>query len=263
MKKIFTILTATAAFTFSNAQNLITNGDLETWTDPAGKPDGWFSMSGGAKETTTVHGGNNSAKISPVSATTNGNLDYVDFPVSENTSYTISYWVLDNDPNARARHWIQFRTASANINPGSGNPFQPSVYTSDSPNWVNTTATAITPAGTVNLRVSLRVYAQNNITTGVIYFDDIVLAQTETLGTKNPEILKNSVKLSNTLVKNSFDLYLTGNAEVKVVSATGQLFETKKVRDFATFDASKLPLGVNFVQIYQNGNVIVKKILKQ
>ncbi|NIF04069.1 T9SS type A sorting domain-containing protein [Chryseobacterium sp. Tr-659] len=263
MKKIFTVLTALAAFTFSNAQNLITNGGLETWTDPSVKPDGWFSMAGGSKETSIVHSGNNSIKLSPVSVSTNGNLDYVDVAVSENTDYTISYWILDNDTNARGRHWIQFRTATANISPASGNPFQPAAYSTDNANWVNVTATATTLPGTTILRVSLRVYAQNNVTTGAIYFDDIVLAQAGTLGTKNPDILKNSVKLSNTLVKNSFYLYLTGNAEVKLVSAAGQLFETKKVRDFATFDASKLPVGVNFVQIYQNGNVIVKKILKQ
>ncbi|WP_312388967.1 T9SS type A sorting domain-containing protein [Chryseobacterium sp.] len=262
MKKIFTVLAAVSAIAFTNAQNLITNGGLETWTDATAKPDGWFSMSGGAKETAIVHGGSNSAKISPVSINSNGNLDYVDVPASANTDYTVSYWVLDNDPNARARHWIQFRTASSNISV-SGNSFQPSTYTSDNANWVNVTATATTPATTEILRLSLRVYAQNSVTTGVIYFDDIVLSQAGTLGTKDPEIIKNSVKLSNTLVKNSFDLYLTGNADVKVVSTTGQVFENKKVKDFATFDASKLPTGVNFVQINQNGNIIVKKILKQ
>ncbi|WP_300690441.1 T9SS type A sorting domain-containing protein [Chryseobacterium sp.] len=263
MKKIFTVLAAVAAFTCSNAQNLITNGGLETWTDASVKPDGWFSMAGGAKETSIVHSGSNSVKISPVSATTNGNLDYVDVPVAENTEYTLSYWVLDNDPNARARHWVQFRSATANISPAAGNPFQPSTYTTDNAGWVNTTATTTTLPGTVTLRVSLRVYAQNNVTTGAIYFDDIVLAAAGSLGTKSPEILKNSIKISNTLVKNSFDLYLTGNAEVKIISTSGQIIDSQKVRDFATFDASKLPVGVNFVQINQNGNIIVKKILKQ
>ncbi|WP_347219369.1 carbohydrate binding domain-containing protein [Chryseobacterium sp.] len=263
MKKIFTVLAATAAFMSSNAQNLITNGGFETWTDASVKPDGWFSMGGGSKETAVVHSGSNSIKVSPISISSNGNIDFVDVPASPNTDYTVSYWVLDNDSNARARHWIQFRTASANITPGSGNPFQPSTYTSDNPNWTNVTATATTPATTAFLRLSLRVYSQNNVTTGAIYFDDVVLAPAGSLGTKDLEIIKNSVKISNTLVKNSFDLYLNGNAEVKVVSATGQLFETKKVQNFATFDASKLPVGVNFVQINQNGNVIVKKILKQ
>ncbi|MDN3691425.1 T9SS type A sorting domain-containing protein [Chryseobacterium tructae] len=263
MKKIFTVLAATAAFTFSNAQNLITNGGFETWTDPSVKPDGWFSMGGGTKETAIVHSGSNSIKVSPVSATANGNIDFVDVPASANTDYTVSYWVLDNDANARARHWIQFRSASANIAPGSGNPFQPATYTSDSPSWTNVTATATTPAGTTLLRLSLRVYAQNNVTTGAIYFDDVMLYPTGSLGSKEVELVKNSIKISNTLVKNSFDLYLNGNAEVKIVSATGQLFETKKVQNFATFDASKLPVGVNFVQINQNGNIIVKKILKQ
>ncbi len=262
MKKIFTVLIALSAMSFSDAQNLISNGNLETWTDPAAKPDGWFSMAGGAKETTSVHGGNNSAKISPVAVNTNGNLDYIDVAATGNTDYTVSYWVLDNDPNARARHWIQFRTASANISV-TGSSFQPSTYTSDNANWVNVTATATSPATTEFLRLSLRVYAQNSVTTGAIYFDDIVLSPSGSLGTMNPEILKNSVKLSSTLVKNSFDIYLTGNAEVKIFSSSGQIFESKKIRDFATFDASQLPVGVNFVQINQNGNIIVKKIIKQ
>lgn len=262
MKKIFTALAVVAVSAFTNAQNLISNGNLETWTDASAKPDGWFSMGGGAKETALVHGGNNSAKISPVSVSTNGNLDYIDVPATGNTNYTVSYWVLDNDPNARARHWIQFRTASSNITV-SGSPFQPSTYTSDNASWVNVTATATSPATTEFLRLSLRVYAQNSVTTGAIYFDDIVLAQSSSLGVANTEIIKNSVKLSNTLVRNSFDIYLKGNAEVKILSASGQIFENKTIHDFVTIDASKLPLGVNFVQINQNGNIIVKKVIKE
>lgn len=264
MKRIFTILGFVTFCSAVSAQNMITNGDLETWTDATQKPDGWFSMGGGSKETTIVHGGANAVKISPVSATANGNLDYVDVAATENTNYTISYWVLDNDPNARARHWIQFRSSGGNISAGSaGQPFQPSTYTSDNPQWVNTTATALTPAGTTLLRLSLRVYAQNNVTTGAIYFDDIVLVPGSTLGTQDVNLIKNSVKLSSSIVSDNLAVYAPGKINLKIINSLGQTIYSSDFVDTLQINTSEFSSGTYFLQVQTGESLVVKKFIKK
>lgn len=264
MKKFFTILGMLGIATLFNAQNLITNGDLETWTDASQKPDGWFSMGGGSKETSIVHGGTNSVKLMPVSVATNGNLDFVDVPANENTSYTVSYWILDNDVNTRGRHWIQFRNSSSNISPGSGGqPFQPSTYSTDNSSWINTSATAISPAGTTLLRLSLRVYSQNNIATGAIYFDDIVLAPTASLATSDVNTIKNTVKISSSIVKDELDVYSKGKNGVSVINAMGQKVFFADFTDFISIDTSSFAKGIYFVQIKQGENIIIKRIIKE
>ena len=262
MKKIFTILGVIAVSTVMNAQtNLLVNPGFETWTDTATKPDGWNSANGGSFENTTKHSGNNSIKLVPVSATVNANIGATDVTGEANTLYTVSYWVLDNVANSRGRHWIQFRTDTSNI-AVSNSPFQPSTYTTDNASWVNVTASATSPANTTKIRFDYRVYSQNSTITDPIYLDDIVLVK-GTLGVDDLAKIKNSVKLSSSLVKDSFELSLKGQANVKIISAIGQVVDSKIVKDSQVFNISSLSKGVYMVQVEQDGNVVVKKIIKQ
>lgn len=262
MKKIFTILSLVTLGTFANAQtNLLTNPGFETWTDTAAKPDGWNSANGGTIETTIKHSGSNSIKLVPVSATTNANIGAMDVAAEANTLYTVSYWVLDNVVNSRGRHWIQFRTDTTNITV-TNSPFQPSTYTADNASWQNVTASATSPANTTKIRFDFRVYSQNSIATDPIYFDDVVLVK-GTLGVDEINKLKNSIKLSSSVVDDSFELSLKGNANVKIISANGQLVDSKVVKDSQLFNTSSLVKGVYLVQIEQEGNVVVKKIIKK
>lgn len=262
MKKIFTLLSFVALGISVNAQtNLLTNPGFETWTDTATKPDGWNSANGGSFENTTKHSGNNSIKLVPVSATTNANVGATDVAAEANTLYTVSYWVLDNVANSRARHWIQFRTDTASI-AVTNSPFQPSTYTTDNASWQNVTASATSPAGTTKIRFDFRVYAQNGIATDPIYFDDVILVK-GTLGVDEINKLKNSIKLSSSVVDSSFELSLKGNASVKIISANGQVVDSKVIKDSQLFNTSSLVKGVYLVQIEQEGNVVVKKIIKK
>lgn len=270
MKKIFTFLSLAAAFAVNAQTNLMSNGDLETWTDPAAKPDGWFGMSAGSgKETTNVHGGLNSAKIVPIAGSTpgnfsNGNLDYPDVAASENTQYTVAYWILDNDADARSRHWIQFRTASANISI-TGNtaaqPFQPTTYTSDSGVWVRVVATATTPAGTTILRPSFRTYAMNSVGTGVNYWDDFQLVQ-GTLAVTDVATFDRQVKM-NTLVGDQLTLRLPERSTVNIYSVDGKVVSSSRVSDGDSVDASHLAKG-NYIVTVDNGSAKVsRKIIKK
>lgn len=273
MKKIFTILGITAMAVTMNAQNLISNGDLETWTDPTAKPDGWFSMNKeSSRESTVIHGGQYSAKIMPFTTIkvsdgsivyNNGNLDYSDVDATENTQYTVSYWILDNQANARSRHWIQFRTASANINI-TGNaealPFQPSTFSSDSPEWVFVTATATTPANTTKLRFSFRTYAQNN-EIAPNYVDDIQLIK-GVLAVTDVKDFDKQVKM-NTVVENELTLRLPERATVNVYSIDGKLVSSNRVSDNGTVNMQGLPKGNYIVTVDIGSAKISRKIIKK
>lgn len=271
MKKIFTILSV-CALTFASAQtNLITNGNLETWTDPTAKPDGWFSMNKeSSRESTNVHGGQYSAKLMPVPPTGtatnygNGNLDYPDVAATENTEYTISYWLLDNDADARSRHWIQFRNAGGNISitgNTAASPFQPTTYSSDSGVWVNVTATATTPAGTTILRPSFRTYAQNNVGTGANYWDDFQIVQ-GTLAVTDVKEFDKQVKM-NTVVDNELTLRLPERSTVNIYSVDGKLVSSNRVSDGGTVNTAGMAKG-NYIVTVDNGSAKVsRKIIKK
>ncbi|WP_234110392.1 T9SS type A sorting domain-containing protein [Chryseobacterium sp. R2A-55] len=260
MKKIFTIL-GISAVALMSAQNLLVNPGFETWTDPLVKPDGWSAMNGGSMETTIVHSGTKSMKLIPVSATTNANIGAVDVAAAENATYTVSYWVLDNVANSRGRHWIQFRTASANITPGAGGaPFQPTTYTTDSPQWVFVTATATSPATTAFLRFDYRVYAQNSIATDPIYLDDVSL-YAGTLAVTDVNTFDKAVKM-NTVVGNELRLTLPARATVNIYSVDGRLISSNRVNDGESINTSNMAKGNYIVTVSDGTATVSRKVIK-
>lgn len=260
MKKFFTIL-GVVAVSLVSAQNLLVNPGFETWTDPSVKPDGWNGMNGGSLETATVHSGSNSIKLIPVSATTNANVSAVDVPATENTVYSVGYWVLDNAANSRARHWIQFRTASANVSPGSGGqPFQPATYTVDNAEWVFMSATATSPATTTILRFDYRVYAQNNIAADPIYLDDVQLVQ-GTLAVTDVNAFDKAIKM-NTVVGNELKLTLPSRATVNIYSVDGRLVSSSRVNDGESINTSNMAKGNYIVTVSDGSATISRKVIK-
>ena len=98
------VIVLSVFFSFGNtakSQNLVVNGDLESWT--AGVPDGWGLVENITQETTIVHGGNSSAKHT--STTTSKKFNQELSGIVAGQEYTISYWYYDNDPAARTRIW--------------------------------------------------------------------------------------------------------------------------------------------------------------
>lgn len=261
MKKIFTILSLVSATAIVSAQNLLVNPGFETWTDTSVKPDGWNSMNGGSIETAIKHSGNNSVKLIPVNITTNANIGATDVPATANTQYSVGYWVYDNATNSRGRHWIQFRTASANVAPGSGGAnFQPTTYTSDAPQWVFVSTTATTPATTEFLRFDYRVYAQNSIATDPVYLDDVQLVQ-GTLAVTDVNTYDKAVKM-NTVVGNELKVILPARATVNIYSADGKLISSNRVDSGQSINTSSLTKG-NYIVTVDNGSAKVsRKVIK-
>lgn len=263
MKKIFTLLCIVTLGITANAQNLVASPDMESWdASTPSKPTGWtfVSTTGVTQDTTVSHGGTSSVKF--VAPSTGNGSCYIDIPAIAGTTYTLSYWVLDNDVNAKGRHWVQARTAGSATNiTWTGTTFQPATYTTDNSSWQYVTATSTTPATTAVLRFDYRVYAGTS-SGGVIYVDDFYLGE-GTLSAVEIENFKKSVKLSSTLVQNSFDISLNGKANIKLISSTGQLIKTTSIQNSGTIDTSSLSKGVYMVQIETEGNFLVKKIVKQ
>lgn len=260
MKKIFTILGIAAVASVANAQtNLVPNPGFESWdtTTTPPKPTGWsfISPTGITQETVMVHSGTSSVKaVAP--ATGNGSLN-VDIPATASTQYTLGYWILDNDPNARARHWVQARTASANIT-WTGTTFQPTTYSTDNPSWVYVSATSTTPAGTELLRFDFRNYGTGT-GGGTVYYDDVVLVQgTLAAGEVTPSkhrLIKNSIVTS--------DLVFATNSSVKIFDVTGKLIKTADVQDNTKLNLSNLPKGTYIVKGLANGESTMQKFIKQ
>lgn len=191
-------------------------------------------------------------------------MNYPDIPVAENTQYTLSYWIYDNDPDARSRHWVQFRTATENI-PITGNtaalPFQPTTYSSDSGAWVNVTVTATTPAGTTLLRPSFRTYAQNNVGTGANYWDDFQIVQ-GTLAVTDVKEFDKQVRM-NTVVDNELTLRLPERSTVNIYSIDGKLVSSNRVSDGGTVSTAGMAKG-NYIVTIDNGSAkISRKIIKK
>lgn len=261
MKNIFTILGVAVATSFSAQTNLLTNGGFETWEPATGstppKPTGWFiSTTGVAQETSKVHSGNSSLKHTAPTGTGNSSTS-MDVEAQPNTQYSLGYWVLDNDANARARHWVQARTSSTNIT-WSGTSFQPSTYTTDSPAWTFVSATSTTPAGTTLLRFDFRTYGENG-GGGAVYYDDVVLVKgslaTGEVTASKHRLIKNSAVSS--------ELVFTTKSSVEIFDLTGKLVKTAAVEDGTKLNVAGLAKGTYVIKGLANGELTAQKFIKQ
>lgn len=262
MRKIFTVLGIVAVSAIANAQNLITNPGFESWdssTTPA-KPTGWTFVSTGVEKGTGaafVHGGTGSLKAT---APATGNLNaYIDVTATPNTTYTLGYWVLDNDANARGRVWVQARTATANITWTSVGDFQPSTYSTDSAAWTYVTATATTPATTEILRFDLRTYSAG-AGSGVVYYDDVNLQVGGTLATT--EIPKSEHRLIKFSLVDS-ELTFATKSTIEIYDLNGKLVKKADVNDSTRLNVSDLNTGTYIVRGMANGALSSQKFIKK
>ncbi len=183
------------------AQNLVTNGDLETWT--SGVPDNWDKAENITQETTIVHGGTSSAKHESASSTKDFGHAYITGIIPGN-DYNLSYYFLDNDPNAKQRLWSYWKDASgASI----GSAIEDG-YSTDDPNWQQYSGTLTAPAGAAQFYLEVRVYKEATYG-GFVYYDDFVF---ENAGAATLVIDK-AYAISDT------ELDLVYNADVSSVSA--------------------------------------------
>ena len=262
MKKLYTLLFMTFAFA-GNAQNLVTNGNLETWTDP-NTPTNFTMLAGTTvitagvtQETTTIHGGTSSAKHT-TPATSSVKIQNETAILVPGTSYTVSYWFLDNDPNAKSRPWIYFLdAANATLtDTTTDSAFRPSAYSTDDANWIQFSTTFVAPANAVKLRFEMRSYAVGTTGLGSIYYDDMSVTQ-------NLAVNQNTI-LGLNIFANNKNLYITSDSSadknVTVYDILGKEVVNAIVSNLP-INVSSLSAGTYIVKVTEEGKTATRKLV--
>ncbi len=173
MKKIiFTLLIACAGLIFeSKAQNLVVNPGMEEWTDDS-SPAGWTKAENISKESSTIHGGSFSAKHISADATKDLQQDINGLQGS--TTYTISFYYYDNDPAARMRIWSYWLNGTETLGNDTA-VLRPNTYSEDNAQWMNFNAVLTSPAEATGFRFEVRVYKQDGVSGGAVFYDDFTV----------------------------------------------------------------------------------------
>jgi hypothetical protein len=169
MKKALLLIASFVIVSFSliRSQNLVVNGDLESWT--GGVPDGWTLVENITQESTVIHGGSYSAAHTSAATTKKFNQEFSG--IEEGQEYTISYWYYDNDPTARTRIWSYWLSGGTTL-PDNADELRPSTYSTDNPDWINFNVILTAPATADAFRFEVRVYQEGGSNGGNVYYDD-------------------------------------------------------------------------------------------
>ena len=261
MKKLYTFLFAAAVSFSANSQ--VTNGNLESWTDN-NTPE-FFSpapyTAGVSKEATIKHGGMFSAKHQTPTLPTTGTSVKIQNETAlivPGTTYTISYWYLDNDPAAKSRPWIYWlNDANATI-PANEAEFRPATYSVDSPEWQLWTTTVVAPAGAAKLRFEMRSYADGTVGGGVIYYDDMSVTSALKVGQNSI----NGLNVYPNPVTSGTVFINTDSSDVKSVSIFDVLGkQVLKTKTTNAVNVSALTSGVYIMKITENGATATRKLV--
>jgi len=154
------------------AQELVLNGDLESWNNNT-TPTSWTLYENIFQESGTIHGGTYSARHLSDVATKKFQQNLTG--VIPGTLYTLSYWYYDNDVMARTRIWCYW-LSGGNTLPDNQTELRPDTYSTDSPTWIQVTYALTAPATADGFRFEVRVYKQDNIPGGSVFYDDFSFA---------------------------------------------------------------------------------------
>ncbi len=263
MKKFYTLSFILLTSFFANAQTqVLTNGNLETWTD-ASTPASFVTAftAGATQESTNIHGGTYSAKHT-TAATSSVKIQNETAILVPGHSYTVSYWFLDNDPLAKSRPWIYFLTSAyaTMADATTDAAFRPATYSSDNAAWQQFTTTFTAPAGAVQLRFEMRTYAVG-AGFGSVYYDDMSVIDNTPLSVKQNAISGLSVYPNPVTDGN---LYITSDSsEAKTVAVFDilgkQVLNTKTSNN--AVNVSSLKGGAYIVKITEEGKTDTRKLI--
>ena len=175
MRKIYFFIAFVMMFTshfYVTGQNMVTNGDLEQWDD-ANTPTGWDLAENISQNTSEVHGGTYSAAHMSASSSKKLRQDVQGITAGE--QYTISYYYYDNAPDAKTRIWSYWMDADGNYLDADADVLRPSTYSDDNASWQHFEVTLIAPTDAAQFRFEVRVYKQDNLDGGYVYYDDFSL----------------------------------------------------------------------------------------
>lgn len=149
---------------------MVINGDMESWT--GGVPDSWSKTENISQESTNVHGGSFSAAHMSDEGTKDLSQDISGIQAGQ--QYTISYWYLDDDSEARTRIWAYWLSGTTTL-PDNEDILRPGTYSEDNSSWLQFNEELTAPAGADGFRFEVRVYKQDGVWGGQVYYDDFEL----------------------------------------------------------------------------------------
>ena len=159
------------------AQNLVQNPGLENWDDDF-TPTSWDKAENISKEATNINGGTYSAAHMSASSTQDFSQDVSGLVGGQ--QYRIEYYYLDNSNAARTRIWSYFLDSEGNYLDDYADILRPGDYSADSPDWQHFDQTLIAPATATQFRFEVRVYKQDGLTDGYVYYDDFSITANAT-----------------------------------------------------------------------------------
>ncbi|MBU2921928.1 T9SS type A sorting domain-containing protein [Winogradskyella psychrotolerans] len=172
MKKIYFLFIALAITSLTFGQELLLNGNFETWTD-ASTPESWTKIENVAQESTETHSGSFSAK-----QTGDGTKDLGQTitGITPGNSYTISMWYkVESGDDTDARIWSYWKDGSdANINDNAAELRGPnnSYFDNNGNQWTEYSVTVTAPATAAGFYFEVRTYGS-----AVVYWDDFSFFQ--------------------------------------------------------------------------------------
>lgn len=262
MKKIYSLLTFVCLGTVAvNAQNLVTNGNFETWAD--GAPTGWtitVPENGGsvAQETAAanVQNGTSSIRFTAPAGTGNVRAAWTDIPVTAGHEYTFSYWYKDESDDARGRHWASWRVGTAQLD-DNADVLRPD-YMVNTSGWTQVTYTLEAPATATAFRLDFRVYQETG-NSGLIYYDNVSLVDNDLSVGKNNIA---GLKVYPNPVANG-TLYIdTDNGNTKSVAIFDILGkQVIKTSTEQTVNVSALKTGVYVLKVTEDGKTATRKLV--
>lgn len=156
-----------------SGSNLLTNPGFEDWTTTL--PTAWdnsYNTGEIIKETSIVHGGSISLRQTSQSSSVNIQQEV---SVTAGKSYRLSYWYLDNDPNARTRPWFTYNNGGK-----ASSEMNPETYSTDNSEWQQVVVDITVPSGVTVLRFQIRTYRESTTAVGgYIYYDDMEMIEIE------------------------------------------------------------------------------------
>lgn len=174
MKKLYFLVLALLVSTITFGQELLVNGNFESWDDP-NTPTGWTHVESVDQESTEIHGGTYAVKHTGGTS----DLGQLITGITPGNSYTVSLWFkveAGTGDGTDARIWSKWsnngtvdHTTDADVLQGVG----PGGYFDNNGNvWTQYTTTVTAPANANEFYFEVRTYGS-----AIVYWDDFSFFQ--------------------------------------------------------------------------------------
>ena len=252
MKKLYFLLLTILLSLSCIGQEILMNGDLETWSDPS-TPTGYSKAESAAQETSIVHGGLYSLKV-----VATGTRDLTqNVTIQPGESYTISFWYyVETGDGSDARIWSYWLNGTSTVSDAALRGPNNSYLTS-SASWQQYTTTVTAPlTGVDGFRFELRTYSG-----ATVYWDDLSVIDNNTLSVKHNQIE------GFTIYPNPTSSGYVNMSSKSLSPITISIFDVlgKEIINTTlhsnTLDVSHLKTGIYIIKASQNDALSTKKLV--